>query len=132
MNGRAVYKELSREDGTSYTAWLQLNFKETDAQGQYAIKQYPTLNGLDIERRLTQSIVREMFVPEEKTRVIASLQEGNRTAVTIGNTPVFVEAAPQFKSMNLYEANEQRAESRRCCYQKTRLFQGHLMLNYFV
>lgn len=39
MNGRAVYKEMTPKEGEKYHAWLQLNFKETETNGDFKMKQ---------------------------------------------------------------------------------------------
>ena len=51
----------------------------------------------------------------EKTRLLESLQKGNRQAVTFQREGqeqrMYVEASPKFKSVNVYDGNLQRVHS---------------------
>jgi hypothetical protein len=37
LQGRAVFKEIISPKSDKYNAWLQLNFKELDAYGNYKV-----------------------------------------------------------------------------------------------
>lgn len=112
MNNRAVYKEAPnvdkdiRQSSPHQKVWMQLNFKETDAKGNYLLKQYGP--GFDLEVALSRYSIRELSDPTQKIILMQSLEEGNRHAVVLGKTNVFIEAAPQFKSLNFYDEIQQR------------------------
>ena len=40
LEGRAVNKDLTTKEGQVYNAWVQLEFKDTDAKGNYQVNQY--------------------------------------------------------------------------------------------
>lgn len=112
MSGRAVHKELSNKEGEKYNAWMQIDFKETDANGNYKMKQFHQNYKYDLPAILGNHPIKEMSNETDKQRLIESLQRGNRQSVTLtvhgSEQKVFIEAAPQFKSLNFYEASGQR------------------------
>ena len=115
MAGRSVHKELSNKEGEKYKAWLQLDFKESDANGNYKMKQFHQNYGYDLQAVLNKYPIKEMQNENDSQRLIESLQRGNRQSVTMpiqGNEQkVFIEAVPQFKSLNFYEPTGQRIKS---------------------
>ncbi|HEX8333919.1 MAG TPA: hypothetical protein VF622_14970 [Segetibacter sp.] len=112
MNGRAVNKNLTNKEGQMYNAWVQLDFKETDQNGNYRMKQYHQNYGFDLEKVLTNLPIKELSNGQEKSRLIDSLNKGNRQSVTFyengGEHKQFIEANPQFKSVSVYDASMQR------------------------
>ena len=55
MNGRAVNKDLTNKEGQVYNAWLQLDFKQTDGNSNYKIKQFHQNYGYDLEQALAST-----------------------------------------------------------------------------
>ncbi|MEO6729803.1 MAG: hypothetical protein ABIN01_01205 [Ferruginibacter sp.] len=112
VNGRAVNKELSNKEGEKYNAWVQLDFKTIDKNGNYEMKKFHQNYGFDLDKALVKHPIRELMSEPDKERLIDSLQRGNRQAVTIQHEgreqKVFIEAAPQFKSINFYDGNMKR------------------------
>src|SRR6266536_3735301 len=84
LSGRAVYKEelLNKQD-EKYSAWLQLNLKETDAAGNYKMKPYHQNYGYDLEATLAKHPFKELLNEKEKERLMESLQRGNHQSVTL-------------------------------------------------
>ncbi len=115
MSGRAVHKELTTKDGEKYNGWLQLDFKESDANGNYKMKQYHENYGYDLQATLNKHPIREMQNETDAQRLTESLQRGNRQSVTLEvngkEQKVFIEAVPQFKSLNFYDSSHQRLRS---------------------
>ncbi len=115
MNGRAVNKELSTKEGEKYNAWLQLDFKAIDKNGNYETKKFHQNYGYDLEQTLAKHPIKELSNEADKGRLIESLQRGNRQSVTFKNEgkeqKVFIEAAPQFKSLNFYDVNMNRVNT---------------------
>ena len=115
MSGRAVHKELSNKEGEKYNAWLQLNFKEPDANGGFKLKLYNDNYGYDLKGTLDKHPIKELQDETGRQRLIESLERGNRQSVTLSisgkEQKVFIEAVPQFKSLNFYELSGQRLRS---------------------
>ena len=114
LHGRAVHKELTPKEGEKYMAWVQLDFKNTEPSGNYKIKQFHQNYGFDLDATLLQRPIKELQVPEHRERLIASLERGNRQLVTFAENgkkvKAFIEAAPQFKSLNYYNEQHKRVD----------------------
>jgi choline dehydrogenase-like flavoprotein len=112
LSGRAVEKDLENKDGQKYRAWLQLDFKNTDKHGNYETKQYHKNYGFDLEKTVATLPLKDLGTEETKTRLLESLQRGNRQSVTlqVGDTErkVYIEAAPRFKALNFYDEQQKR------------------------
>ena len=57
---------------------------------------------------------KELANEETRNNLIASLQRGNRQAVTLANETgkkLFIEASPQYKTLNVYDGNGQRIKA---------------------
>ncbi len=115
MNGRSINKDLTNKEGQVYNAWMQMDFKETDKNGNYQLKHYHTNYGFDLEKELGKHTIKELNNAQDKSRLIESLNKGNRQSATFlkdGNEQkVFIEANPKFKSLNIYDTNHQRIQS---------------------
>ncbi len=112
MSGRAIFKEKINKEGEKYNAWQQLNFKETDAHGNFKLRPFNDNYGFDLKVVLQNHPIKELLTETDSQRLIESLERGNRQSVTLTiqgkEQKVFIEAAPQFKSLNFYEASGQR------------------------
>jgi hypothetical protein len=112
MNGRAVYKEMTNKDGEKYHAWLQLNFRETNEYGDYKTRQFHDNYGYNLRDALTRYPFKEMELEDSRNTLIQSLEKGNRVTVTFvagaEGKKMFVEASPQFKSVNIYDEQLKR------------------------
>ena len=115
MSGRSVHKELTSKEGEKYQAWIQLDFKETDKNDNYKIKQFHQNYGFNLDAVLSKYPIKELGNELEKSQLIESLQRGNRQSVTFlqndKEQKLFIEALPKFKSFNFYDANMQRVKS---------------------
>ena len=108
MSGRAIYKEaLLNKDKQEYKAWLQLDFKVTDKQGNYKLHPYNEKYGFELEKALNVHSIKEMNDATSKERLMESLMRGNRQSVTMtvqgSDRKLYIEAAPRFKSLNIYD-----------------------------
>ncbi|WP_018615685.1 hypothetical protein [Segetibacter koreensis] len=112
MSGRSVNKDLMNKEGQVYNAWMQMDFKETDASGNFKIKHYHQNYGYDLEKVLSNHPIKELSNEQDKSRLIDSLNKGNRQSVTFTDdrreVKCFIEANPQFKSINVYDASMHR------------------------
>ncbi|HRN55635.1 MAG TPA: hypothetical protein PLL71_04255 [Agriterribacter sp.] len=115
LSGRAVQKDLVNKDGEKYTAWMQLDFKATDKHGNYETKKFHQNYGYDLEQLLSKHPIKELNTADEKKMLLESLQRGNRQSVTLQlegkEQRVFIEAAPQFKSINIYDSSMKRVNA---------------------
>jgi hypothetical protein len=115
LKGRPVYKEYKPREGEKYKAWLQLDFKEKDKNGQYKIVQFHPNYGFDLEATIHKHPIQELNTVEGIKRLLESLERGNRQMVTYGEPGheqrVFIEASPQFKSINIYDDSMRRIRS---------------------
>ncbi len=104
-------QEPSKED-EKYKAWLQLDFKTIDKNGNFEVKKFHQNYGFDLEKTLAKHPIKELAYEVDKGRLIESLQRGNRQSSTIQHEgkeqKIFIEAAPQFKSINLYDSSMKR------------------------
>lgn len=116
MCGRAVYKELSNKEGEKYNAWVQLDFKETDKNGNCKLHPYTDNYGYDLQKALNAHEIKEMADPEQKEKLIQSLERGNKQTVTMvingEDRKLAIEAVPKFKAINIYDTtNGQRIKA---------------------
>lgn len=114
LNGRAVHKELTDKQDQKYQAWIQLDFSSKDKHGNYERKQYHENYGFDLKEALSFYPVKELMKEEDMKTLLRSLEKGNVQMVTL-ETPgkeikVFIEANPQYKSINLYNGKMERLD----------------------
>lgn len=112
LEGRAVYKSLTNKEGQPYNAWIQLDFDNKDKRNNYEVKQFHENYGYNLKGAVSKYAVAELDGGEKEKALMQSLQKGNIQSVTIekdGNThKMFVEANPQFKTVNLYDGQMKR------------------------
>ncbi|MEJ7737000.1 MAG: hypothetical protein WKF97_06200 [Chitinophagaceae bacterium] len=115
MNGRAINKDLTNKEGQIYNAWIQMDFKQPDKDGNFQMKQYHSNYGYDLEKELAKHPIKELTNEQDKTRLIESINKGNRQSVTFskdGNDQrMYIEANPRFKAVNVYDSNFRRVHS---------------------
>ncbi len=115
LSGRAVYKELTNKNDEKYKAWLQIDFKSTNEQGNYLMKQFHDKYGYDLKAVLEKHPIKELAISGDRERLMDSLERGNRQSVTIvmggSEQKVFIEASPQFKSLNFYDDSMKRVQA---------------------
>lgn len=112
MEGRAVHKEMSPKEGEKYQAWLQLDFKATDKHGNFELKKFHENYGFRLDEALGKHPIKELGDESSRQRLMESLERGNRQSVTFvvdgKEQKIAVEAAPQYKSLNFYDADMRR------------------------
>ncbi|MEP7374608.1 MAG: hypothetical protein ABI675_14535 [Chitinophagaceae bacterium] len=115
MCGRSVHKELTTKEGEKYNAWVQIDFKETDKNGNCKLHQYNQNYGFDLQKALHAYPIKEMIDADQKEKLIQSLERGNRQSVTMEingqERKLAIEAVPRFKAINIYDVNGQRIKS---------------------
>lgn len=116
MSGRSVNKDLTSKEGQLYNSWLQLDFKESDDKGNFKLKQYHQNYGYDLESAIAKLPIKELAQDEHKEMLLDSLKKGNLQSVTFQKEgqelKQYVEANPQFKTINVYNSSMQRLDNR--------------------
>lgn len=108
LDGRSVLKDMTNKEGEKYSAWIKLDFSKNTANNHFETKQFHAEKyGFNLASELGKLDI--VKLPEDKERqLIQSLQKGNRQAVNFikdgKETPMFIEANPQFKAINVYDA----------------------------
>ena len=117
LSGRAVNKNLVNKEGITYNAWLQLDFKESDKNGNFKLHTYHTNYGYELDKTLAQHPIKELTDETQKQRLLESLGKGNRQSITLiingTEKKAFIEAAPQYKEkgLNFYDSNMVRVSA---------------------
>jgi hypothetical protein len=113
--GRAVNKDLENKEGQYYNAWLQLDLSSKEKEG-YKIKQYHENYGFDLRREINKLPIKELQQNWEKEMLIKSLEKGNLQAVNFEEEglerKMFIEANPQFRTINVYNSNMEEAKEK--------------------
>lgn len=108
LEGRSVEKKLYNKENEPYTAWLKLDFKEKDEQGNYLVNRYGQGYGYDLEKSLAQYPIRQLNDPKQKEDLLHSLKKGNARQVTIEkdgqSQKYYMVAEPQYKQINIYDS----------------------------
>jgi hypothetical protein len=117
MEGRSVNKDLINKEGDVYNAWVQMDFKQADTNGNFKLNQYHQNYGYDLEATLAKHPIKELENPKYKEDLMDSLKKGNLQSATFvkdGNeNKQYIEANPQFKTVNVYDDNKQRIDNRK-------------------
>jgi hypothetical protein len=107
LNGRAVNKDLTNQEGQPYNAWLQLDWSQKDDHGNHKFKMIHQAYGYDLAKELEKHPIKELSDPVTKERLMQSLERGNLHQVTFKKgdreDKMFIEANPQFKTLNVYD-----------------------------
>jgi hypothetical protein len=111
LEGRAVNKDFFNQDGEKYNAWVRLDFESKDKYSNYEMNKYHNNYGYDLEKTLEKYPIKDMINEESRKILLASLRKGNLQSVIIEKDGrpemIFIEANPQFKSINMYDCQMQ-------------------------
>jgi len=109
LDGRSVLKDLITKEGQPYKAWIQLDFENKGKNNNFEVKQFHENYGFDLKAAVEKFPVIDLKEPDKEKALMQSLQKGNVQSVSIEKDGVshkmFIEAEPQFKKVNLYDAN---------------------------
>lgn len=116
MEGRSVNKDLTNKEGQVYNAWIQMDFKQSDNNGNFKLKHYHQNYGYDLEAAVSKHPIKELGHDEYKNNLLDSLKKGNLQSATfqVDGTEQkrYIEASPQFKTVNIYDSAMQRMDNR--------------------
>jgi hypothetical protein len=103
LAGRAIKKE-----GT----WMQLDMNDKDPHGNFRIKEFHSGYGYDLEKILQKLPLKELLNKNDADSLRDVLRQGNRQSVSFiknGNEQrYYIEANPQFKSLNVYDEHSRK------------------------
>lgn len=109
LNGRAVNKDLTNQEGEKYNAWLQIDWNQKDNHGNHKFKMIHEAYGFKLEDVLKKHPIKELQDQTTKDRLIQSLERGNLHQVTFQKgdkeEKMFIEANPQYKSLNVFDSS---------------------------
>ncbi len=109
LAGRAIQKEYAGRENNIQTAWMQLDFNDKDASGNHKLKEFHSAYGFDVKEALKQLPLKELTTSEATEKLLNALKNGHQQAVTLKKDgkeqKLFIEANPQFKSINVYDEN---------------------------
>jgi len=112
VNTTEAYNLLSGRYIQREGVWMQLDFNDKDAQGNFRIKQFHSDYGYNIEKVLQQLPLKELQNKTEAQKLEEALKNGDRVSVSFlkdGNEQRFyIEANPQFKSVNIYDEHSRK------------------------
>ena len=108
LDGRAVNKKLMDREDNPYQAWLQINFKEKEDNGNHKLNRYHTAYGFDLEKSLAKHPIKELADPEQKATVMKNLEKGNLQQVTFQregkDEKMYLEANPKDRNVIVYDS----------------------------
>lgn len=129
MEGRSVNKDLTNKEGQVYNAWVQMDFKQSDDNGNFKLKYYHENYGYDLEAVLSKHPIRELSNEEYKSNLMDSLKKGNLQSATFqingADQKQYIEANPQFKTINIYDSAMQRVDTRQSKKEQQSEGEGH-------
>jgi hypothetical protein len=109
LNGRAVNKDLTNQEGEKYNAWLQIDWNQKDNHGNHKFKMIHEAYGFKLEDVLKKHPIKELQDQPTKDRLMQSLERGNLHQVTFQRgdkeEKMFIEANPQYKSLNIFDSS---------------------------
>lgn len=107
LHGRSVNKNLTTKNGETYNAWVKLEFKEFDGNGNFKMRKFHQNYGFDLLQELKKYPIQELAYSDSKAMLLESLGRGNRQSVTFqvdqGQIRMMLEAAPEFKTVHVYD-----------------------------
>ncbi|MDP9077739.1 MAG: hypothetical protein M3O71_09980 [Bacteroidota bacterium] len=138
LDSRAVFKELNKLEEVgegdkkklvaseqTYKSWKDLDFKQTDKYGNFL----PKTMFWDHVKVLEKYPIKELETPYDKSRLIASLEKGNLSKVTLikdgQDVQGFIAANPRQDRFDFYDSNKQRLEVKQIAKQTQKQEQGN-------
>lgn len=93
-----------------------MDFKQADTNGNFKLNQYHQNYGYDLEATLAKHPIKELENPKYKEDLMDSMKKGNLQSATFlkedNEVRQYIEANPQFKTINVYDSNMQRIDNR--------------------
>lgn len=109
-----AYNLLSGRSVERNQSWFQFDFNDRDAAGNYHLKEFRNSYGYDLEKTIKSIPLIETYSQFEIEKLKNALKQGDRVPATVIKNgrehQIYIEANPQFKSLNVYDQHFRRAE----------------------
>jgi hypothetical protein len=110
---------------------VQMDFKQADTNGNFKLNQYHQNYGYDLEAALAKHPIKELGNAKFKEDLMDSMKKGNLQSATFlkdGNEiKHYIEANPQFKTINAYDGDMKRINNRQSKEEKQSEGEGKAM-----
>nr|WP_315238641.1 hypothetical protein [uncultured Flavobacterium sp.] len=94
-----------------------MDFKQSETNGNFKLNHYHQNYGYDLEAALSKHPIKELETPKYKEDLMNSLKKGNLQSATFlkesNEIKQYIEASPQFKTINIYDNNMKRIDNRK-------------------
>ncbi|WP_461791342.1 hypothetical protein [Pedobacter sp.] len=112
MNGRSVFKKIKNKDGEEREVWLQLDFRNTDKNGNFLLARYGK-EYFDLSSQLDKYAFKGLEYAQSKAEFSNKLKKGNRQKATLvfpngKEKNCFVQANPSARSLVFFDENQTR------------------------
>ncbi|MCH5683986.1 hypothetical protein LWM68_06730 [Niabella sp. W65] len=91
---------------------MQLDLNDKDQHGSFRIKQFHSDYGYDLDKVLRQLPLKELTRTEETDKLKNALKNGQKVSVSFvkdgKEQRFYIEANPQFKSVNIYDEHSRK------------------------
>lgn len=108
LSGRSVNKDVINKEGEKVNLWMKLDFNNKK-DDNFEMKTFSKNYGFDLSDAIDKSSIKGLDKPENKERLIQSLERGNLHSVNFEHKGAevkgFVSAEPQFKKLNFFHDN---------------------------
>ncbi len=112
VNATEAYNLLAGRCVQKSDTWVKLDLNDKDQKGNFRIKEFHPEYGYDLERDLRQLPLVELLIKEDTERLTKDLKSGNRVSVGFikdgKEKRYYIEANPQFKSLNIYDEHSRK------------------------
>ena len=123
LAGKAIMKEGFDLSGAPKPKWIQLDFNDKDPSGNHKVKEFLHSYGYNLDKAAEKLIQRQNLSVENKQNLLEGLRKGEKQPIIIkrGNVSVnlFIEANPQFKTLNIYDEQNKKVTMREALGEKT-------------
>ena len=112
LSGRAIQMKVLGMAAESLSKWVQLDFNDKNPAGNHKLKQFHKDYGFDLQKVVNQLPLKENQSVKEQKGLLDALANGARQPVTLllgkKEVKLSIEANPQFKTLNVFDANDKK------------------------
>ncbi|PSK90773.1 hypothetical protein [Taibaiella chishuiensis] len=83
--------------------WIQLDFTDKDAEGNFKLKEFPLTYGYDVSKCVKALSLSTKLDPDLIEKLVLALKDGERIAITDGEVKVELEANPQKNEVMVFK-----------------------------
>jgi len=112
INATEAYNLLAGRAIERNGTWVQLHFNDKDSNGNFRMKEFHSNYGYDIDKVLQQLPLKKLLNKEDAVKLREALKNGNRISISFVKKgyeqKFYIEANPQFKSVNIYDEHSRK------------------------